>query len=86
MIDSAMNRARAVPRAQALRQVDRNTSDKRPVFVVSYDPRLPSISKIQQKHWRAMINQDPYPAEVFPKHPLTAFKCQKNIGDFIMKN
>ena len=84
MIDSAINRARAVSRADALKQVDKSLSEQRPVFVVLYDPRLPSIPIIQKKHWRSMKNQDPYLAEVFTRHPLTAYKRQKNIGDLVI--
>ena len=32
-----------------------------------------------------MVSQDPYMAEVFPLPPLTAYKRQKNIKDFIIK-
>ena len=31
-----------------------------------------------------MKNQDPYLAEVFTRHPLTAYKRQKNIGDLVI--
>ena len=44
------------------------TSD-RPVFVIHYDPRLPSVNRV-------MI-QDPEMKEVFPDPPLIAYKRQK---------
>ena len=46
MIDSAIQKARAIPRKQALKFTSRNPSNKRPVFVASYDPRLPNIQTI----------------------------------------
>ena len=58
LINSAIDKARAVPRQTALRKVIRkNKSDKkRPIFAVRYDPRLPSITNIQAKHWGPMTN------------------------------
>ena len=85
MVYSAICRARAVPREQAIRKVATNIPTKRPIFVVTYDPRLPNITKIQQKHHRAMTSQDPYLAEVFPQHPLTAYRRQRNIKDIVIK-
>ena len=74
LIDSAINKAKQIPRTEALKKVERATSSKRPVFVVSYDPRLPSITKIVTRHWRTM-HQDPYLAYVFPLPPIVAH-CQ----------
>ena len=53
---------------------------RRPVFAVSWDPRLPSINVVQQKHWRAMVALDPYLKEVFPQPPLVAYRRNPNIG------
>jgi hypothetical protein len=77
----AIAKARAIPRQQALRKVVKTNNQTRPVFVVSWDPRLPSIDTIQKKHWRAMTTMDPYLREVFPQPPITAFKRQTNIKD-----
>ena len=57
----------------------------KPVFAVKFDPRLPSISSIQAKHWRAMVSQNQYLAKCFPKPPLTAFKRPKNIKEFLIR-
>ena len=86
LIDSAIQRARSIPRKVSLYK-SKNTkeSNKRPVFAVSYDPRLPSITSLQAKHWRTMVGQDSYLAEVFPDPPLTAFKRQKNLKDYLVR-
>ena len=47
--------------------------------------RLPSIPSIQNKHWRSMVSQNPYLAEVYPEPPLTAYKIQRNIRDSIVR-
>lgn len=86
MIESAMKRARAIPREMALHPVARTTrTTRRPVFVVTWDPRLPSLLAINQKHWRTMTEMDPYLSEVFPQPPLIAFKRQKNIKDYTVR-
>ena len=58
---------------------------QRPVFAVKYDPRLPSITNIQTKHWRSMTFQDKYMEEVFPQPPLTAFERQRNLRDILIR-
>ena len=59
--------------------------ENRPIFAFQYDPRLPALQNIQNKHWRAMVSQDQYLAEVFPEPPLTAFRKQRNIRDILIK-
>ena len=81
MVNTDIARARAIPREKASVYVVKSSVTKIPVFVVSWDPRLPSIDAIQRKHWRAMINLDPYLKEAFPEPPLVAYKRQKNIRD-----
>ena len=65
IINSAIQKARSIPKEEALKQVTRRKSNTRSVFVVSWDPRLPSISDLTRKHWRVMSEQDPYLQEVF---------------------
>jgi hypothetical protein len=85
MVDNAISRANRVPREIALKQVKPKSSRKRPVFVITYDPRLPSISSIQAKHWRSMVNRNKYLAEVFPSPPLTAYRRQPNIRSHLIR-
>jgi hypothetical protein len=85
MIDAALDRAKAIPRDIALRKVVNNKATNRPVFAMTYDPRLPSIQNIQAKHWRSMTAQDPYLASVFPQPPLTAYRRQRNIRNYIIR-
>ena len=78
--NAAIDRAREIPRHVALRRVLKRQSEKRPVFALTYDPRLPPIQSIQAKHWRSMVSQDPYLSEVFSQPPLTAYRRQRNTG------
>ena len=75
MVDIALAKSKKVPREAALRKVPVKRRNKRPVFAVTYDPRLPSITNLQAKHWRTMVNRNQYLAEVFPP-PLS-----QPIGD-----
>ena len=72
VINSAIERAKTIPREKALERVVRSKTSDRPVFVVRYHPSLPSVTRITQKHWRTMI-QDPEMKENFPKPPLVVY-------------
>ena len=84
MIDAAINKAKQIPREEALKKVVHSKTTDRAVFVVTYDPRLPDLASIVKKHWRVMV-QDSYLAEVYPKPPLIAYKRQRNIKDLLVK-
>ena len=84
LIDAAIEKARNIPRAEALKKVVREKNQNRPVFVVTFDPRLPSMTQTVRRHYRTMV-QDPYLKEVFPEPPLIAFRRQKNIQEFLIR-
>ena len=86
LIDSALNKERKIPRKVALYKIRKKSEEKRPVFALKYDPRLPPLGPIQAKHWRAMIAQDQHLAEVFKQPPLIAYRRQKNLQDFLIKS
>ena len=56
----ALNKARAVPRKEALKRRTRPEQEKRPVFATTFDPRLPSITSLQAKHWQTMTLKNKY--------------------------
>ena len=85
IIESAISKAKMVPRYRALLKRQKSEDTKRPVFVAKFDPRLPPLQAISAKHWRAMTVQDQYLAEVFPDPPLTAFKKQNNLKDILIR-
>ena len=58
---------------------------ERPIFLATFDQRLPDISSILNKHWRSMTRMDPHLKEVFPKPPMIAYKRQRNIRDFTVR-
>ena len=84
-INRGIDRARRIPRKIALRRVIRKETDRRAVFALTYDPRLPDMQNIQAKHWRSMVSQDPYLSEVFKQPPLTAYRRQRNVKDHLIR-
>ena len=85
LVDSAINKARAIPRNIALRKKPKKKISERPVFAIKFDPRLPNIPNIQSRHWRAMVSQDKYLSDCFKAPPLIAFKKQKNIREYLIR-
>ena len=81
---SSFLKARRIPRQEALKKVVKSKDSKRPVFVISFDPRLPSITAIIKKHWRTM-SKDPRLSEIFPLPPLVAYKRPPNIKQKIIR-
>ena len=84
IIDNAISKARNIPRSVALKKVVKTVSSKRPIAVVSWDPRLPPIDTIQQKHWRVMT-LDRYLKQVFPEAPLVAYRRQKYLKEYLIR-
>ena len=84
IIKTAIDRARNIPRDVALQKVVRKSDSRRQVFVLTYDPRLPSANQIVKKHWRVMV-QDPVLREIFPLPPLIAYRRQKNVREFVIR-
>ena len=78
-MNTALDKARKIPRQEALKRVEQKKEHKAPVFILQYDPRLPSITAITRKHWRSMITRDPKMKETFPDPPLVAYKVAPNL-------
>ena len=83
-IDDAIGRVLKISRREALKKVEKRKNE-RPVFVVTYNPSLPSVSNILNKHWRVMSN-DPYLKKVFPLPPMVAFRRTVNLRQKLIKS
>ena len=84
-LDSAIERAGQIPRKVALRRVNRQQKTKEPIFAHTYDSRLPPMAQIQARHWRTMVHKNSYLAEVFTRPPLTAYRMQPNIRNYLIR-
>ena len=85
IINTTLAKAVKVPRKYALKKSDKSKNQNRPVFVTKYDPRIPIIQNIQNKHWRSMIKKDQYLADVFPQPPMTGYRKQRNLKNYLIK-
>ena len=53
IINSAISRAKEIPRKEALKRVNIDKSEKRrPVFAAMYDPILPALATTVKKQWK----------------------------------
>ena len=84
IIDSAIEKAKQIPRNEALKRVVKNKTTSRPVFVVPYHPGLPNIPNIVKKHHRVMI-LNPHMKSIFPEAPLVAYKRPMSLRDRLIK-
>ena len=87
VINAAIEKAKAVPRLEALKRVEKSKQKSdRQIMVCQYDPRLPSVSQIMKKHHRVMCQNDPHCASVYPKPPMIAYRRPKNLREHLIKS
>ena len=77
IVEAAIKRASLVDRKEALKRVEKVKTD-RAVFAITYNPMLPSITKVVSKHWQFMT-QNKYIKEIFPLPPMVAYKQHDNL-------
>ena len=83
VVNSAIERAKAIPRTKALEKVPPKITD-RVVFALDFNPQLPSVSGIIKSAWRVM-SKDPKMKAVFPKPPMVAWRRPKSLKDKLVK-
>ena len=87
LVTRAIERAKKILRKIALMKIRKKESETRPAFFsIQYDPRLPAIQQVVAKHWRSMVTQNKYLKACFKKQPLTAFRRQTNLRNFLIKS
>ena len=74
-VEDAISRVLSLSRQESLKKVEK-PKNERPVFVLTYNPALPSVSHVLKKHWRVM-SSDPYLKKVFPQPPMVALRRTK---------
>ena len=72
IINSAISKAKNIPRSEALKRVVKPPTN-RPIFPVTHHPSLPSIPKIVNKHFRTLV-QNPHMADTFKDKPMVAYR------------
>ena len=85
VIKTAFKRLDSITREQALLKVSRTKVDQqRPVFAITYDPRLPSASGILKKHYNVAC-ENPTFKDTFPLVPLVGYRRSRNLGEYLTK-
>ena len=82
-VEDAISRVLNLSRKESLKKVEKRNNE-RPVFVLTYNPALPSVSHVLKKHWRVMMS-DPYLKKVFPQPPMVAFRRTQNLRKKLIK-
>ena len=83
IVNAAIIKAKSIPREIALQKVVKKPNE-RVIFVLTFNPRLPSISNIMVKHWRT-LTKDKKMLEIFPQPPMTAFRQPSNLKTLLCK-
>ena len=84
VVDDAFRRVKMIPRSEALKKVERKSSD-RECFVIEYHPALPSITTCVRRHWAVMTGQSQKLKRFFPKPSLVAYKRARNLGEILVR-
>ena len=86
MIAAEIQRARELPREEALKKVEREKGKSRPHLVVTYDPRSsPALGSILRSHYEGMIRRDRRLKEVYSESPRVSFKRGPSIKDLLTR-
>ena len=80
MIESATVRARGIPRNAALRRVLRKEENKRPVFALTYNPRLPSMPPILKSIGEPWLARTPTSLRYSNNHLLPHLRGRRISG------
>ena len=67
----------SIPRTEALKKVIK-TKDERPIFMLTYNPVLPSVAGMIKKHWKT-LSFDTNLTKIFPKPPMVAYREPDNL-------
>ena len=80
IVDQAFEKLVKIERKEALKKVER-TATSREVMVVTFNPGLPSVTKIIKKHWKVMTNRCPRLKRCFAAPSMVAYKRPKSLQE-----
>jgi hypothetical protein len=87
VIQAGIARARAVPRAEALKKVERPQEPGRQHrLVITYDRRSsPALGPILEENYQQMVAQDQRLGRTFPKVPRPVYRRGKSLQDILCR-
>jgi peptide-methionine (R)-S-oxide reductase len=83
IINTAISKAKTIDRSEILKR-RQHTKNDRVVMAITFNPKLPSVSKIIKKHW-ITITHDPLMKKVFPKPPMLTFKQPRKLRRMLLR-
>ena len=84
VIKHAFEKVKIISRTQALQKVVHVKSNSRPVFCLTYDPRIDSVSNSMKKHF-SLASKDPVFKKTFPLMPMIGYKRARNLGEHLIR-
>jgi len=82
--DSVVNTAQQIDRQSAL-QTSQKEKNKRIPFTLTYHPHNLAAKNIILKNFKS-LHSDNETGRIFSRPPLISFKCDKNIGNFLVRS
>ena len=73
-------------RKLALMKKQKGLKSDRVIGVFDFNPLLPKISTVINKHFRSMINENPELSEVFPNPPMAALRQGPNLRKLLCRS
>ena len=83
VVKNPISRVKELERSTALIKVTRPLN-KRPVFALTYNPKLPSVPKIIKKHWKTLV-KDQKMRKIFPLPPMVAYRQPPNLKSVLCR-
>ena len=83
IIVTALNKAAAMPRPQALEQKESSKKLERPIVPLTYHPHTVPIRRIIRANWHTLAKSKDLQG-VFEQPPLFAFKRDRNLRDMLV--
>ena len=89
IISAGIDRARAVPREEALKKVARKEDEegaRQHHLIVEYDRRSsPALAAVLENNYQQMVNKDQRLGRIFPKPPKPTYRRGKNIKELLCR-
>ena len=89
IISAGIDRARAVPREEALKKVARKEDEevgRQHHLIVEYDRRSsPALASVLENNYQQMVSKDQRLGRIFPKPPKPTYKRGKNIKELLCR-
>ena len=84
VVNTAQHRAQQIDR-QSVLQTSQKEKNERIPFTLTYHPHNLATENITLKNFKLLQN-DNETGSIFSKPPLVSFKCDKNIGNFLVRS